>query len=89
MRTGREMFEPDLIAQLAAELQHSEQSRVQVEHFSKRFPGMTIADGYAVSRAWVALKLAQGRTVRGHNVGFQTVADHRRSFFVEVELLHQ
>ena len=29
-------------------------SRVQVEHFSKRFPGMTIEDGYAVSRAWVA-----------------------------------
>ena len=45
------MFSQDLIARLAAELHESEKSRVQVEHFSRRFPGMTIEDGYAVSRA--------------------------------------
>jgi len=68
------MLEPHLITQLAAELQQSEQSRVQVEHFSRRFPGMTIEDGYAVSRAWVAMKLAQGRTVRGHKIGLTSRA---------------
>ena len=68
------MFDPSLIAQLAAELQQSEQSRVQVEHFSKRFPGMTIEDGYAVSRAWVAMKIAAGRTVRGHKIGLTSRA---------------
>ena len=54
------MFSDDLIAQLAAELHESEKSRVQIEHFSKRHPGMTIADGYAISRAWVAMKIAEG-----------------------------
>ena len=62
------------IQQLAAELDHSEKSRVQVEHFSKRFPGMTIEDGYAVSRAWVAMKIAAGRTVRGHKIGLTSRA---------------
>src|SRR3954465_10367727 len=68
------MFKPELIQQLAAELHASEQSRVQVEHFSKRFPGMTIEDGYAVSRAWVAPKIASGRTARGHKIGLTSRA---------------
>src|SRR6476660_8095040 len=68
------MFSDELIARLAAELHEAERSRVQVEHFSKRFPGMTIEDGYAVSRAWVAMKLAQGRTVRGHKIGLTSRA---------------
>lgn len=68
------MLSNDVIAQLAAELDASEKSRVQVEHFSNRFPGMTIEDGYAVSRAWVALKIAAGRTVRGHKIGLTSRA---------------
>jgi 2-oxo-hept-3-ene-1,7-dioate hydratase len=68
------MFSEDLIAQLAAELDVSEKSRVQVEHFSKRFPGMTVADGYAVSRAWVKMKLDQGRVMRGHKIGLTSRA---------------
>ncbi len=68
------MFDQQRIEQLAAELQQSEKTRVQVEHFSKRFPGMTIEDGYAVSRAWVKMKLAEGRTVRGHKIGLTSRA---------------
>jgi 2-oxo-hept-3-ene-1,7-dioate hydratase len=67
-------LEPALIDTLARELHHSERSRVQVEHFSKRHPGMTLEDGYAVSRAWVALKLAQGRRVIGHKIGLTSRA---------------
>lgn len=59
---------------LAAELHRSEQSRVQVEHFSKRFPGMTVDDGYQVSRAWVAMKIVEGRQVRGHKIGLTSRA---------------
>ena len=33
------MLAPNSSSQLAAELHESEKSRVQVEHFSKRFPG--------------------------------------------------
>ena len=73
------MFDKDLIDRLAAELHESERSRVQVEHFSKRFPGMTVEDGYAVSRAWVARKIAEGRTVRGHKIGLTSRAMQQAS----------
>jgi 2-oxo-hept-3-ene-1,7-dioate hydratase len=68
------MFSQDLIQQLAAELHESEKSRVQVEHFSKRFPGMTVEDGYAISRAWVARKIAEGRKPMGHKIGLTSRA---------------
>src|SRR3954464_3542089 len=73
------MFDAETIRQLAEELQRSEQSRVQVEHFSKRYPGMTIEDGYAVSRAWVAMKIAAGRKVRGHKIGLTSRAMQQAS----------
>ncbi|MES2052051.1 MULTISPECIES: 2-oxo-hept-4-ene-1,7-dioate hydratase [Polaromonas] len=73
------MFSPNLIAQLAAELHESEKKRVQVEHFSKRFPGMTIEDGYAVSRAWVQMKRDEGRVVRGHKIGLTSRAMQQAS----------
>lgn len=72
-------LDPTLIDTLARELQHSERSRVQVEHFSRRFPGMRIEDGYAVSRAWVALKLAEGRRVIGHKIGLTSRAMQQAS----------
>jgi len=68
------MLTPELISQLAAELHQSEKTRVQLEHFSKRFPEMTIEDGYAISRAWVRMKLAEGRTVKGHKIGLTSRA---------------
>ena len=68
------MFDDATIQQLARELHESEKSRRQVEHFSKRHPGMTIADGYAVSRAWVQMKIAEGRQVRGHKIGLTSRA---------------
>ena len=73
------MFPQDLIAQLANELDTSERTRVQVEHFSKRFPDMTIEDGYAVSRAWVAMKVARGARVRGHKIGLTSRAMQQSS----------
>ncbi|HYD78096.1 2-oxo-hept-4-ene-1,7-dioate hydratase [Ramlibacter sp.] len=73
------MLEPDLIQQLAAELHQSEKARSQVEHFSKRFPAMTIEDGYAVSRAWMAVKAAEGRKVIGHKIGLTSRAMQQSS----------
>src|SRR3954471_13951289 len=73
------MFDTDTIARLARELHESEKTRVQVEHFSKRFPGMTIEDGYTVSRAWVRMKLAEGRKVRGHKIGLTSRAMQQSS----------
>jgi 2-oxo-hept-3-ene-1,7-dioate hydratase len=73
------MFDQATIQQLARELHESERSRRQVEHFSRRHPGMTIEDGYAVSRAWVALKVAEGRQVRGHKIGLTSRAMQQSS----------
>ncbi|MDP2024442.1 MAG: 2-oxo-hepta-3-ene-1,7-dioic acid hydratase [Hydrogenophaga sp.] len=68
------MFSPELIAQLAAELQQSQRSRTPVEHFSKRHPGMTVDDGYRIGRAWVDLQKAEGRQVIGHKIGLTSRA---------------
>jgi 2-oxo-hept-3-ene-1,7-dioate hydratase len=68
------MLEDTLILDLAKELDASEKSRVQIEHFSKRFPQMTIDDGYRISRAWVTLKLAQGQSIKGHKIGLTSRA---------------
>ncbi|MBS3996372.1 MAG: 2-oxo-hepta-3-ene-1,7-dioic acid hydratase [Hydrogenophaga sp.] len=68
------MFDDTLIQQLAAELQQSQQTRTPVEHFSRRFPGMTIEDGYRIGRAWVDLEKAAGKQVIGHKIGLTSRA---------------
>ena len=73
------MLSPEVIEQLAKELNHAEKSRVQVEHFSKRFPEMTIEDGYRVNRAWMALKLSEGHKVIGHKIGLTSRAMQQAS----------
>lgn len=68
------MLDDRTIEALARELQQARKSRHQVRHFSSRFPGMTVADGYAVQRAWVALEMAEGRTIRGRKIGLTSRA---------------
>lgn len=68
------MFDNTLIQQLAAELQRSQQTRIPVEHFSKRHPDMTIEDGYRIGRAWVELQKAEGCKVIGHKIGLTSCA---------------
>jgi 2-oxo-hept-3-ene-1,7-dioate hydratase len=61
-------------AALARELHESERTRVQIRHFSRRFPSMTIEDSYAIQREWMKLKRAEGRTVVGHKIGLTSRA---------------
>ena len=68
------MLTSEQIDQLADELHQSETTRTPVEHFSKRFPVMTIEDGYRISRAWVARQIAEGRQVIGHKIGLTSRA---------------
>jgi 2-oxo-hept-3-ene-1,7-dioate hydratase len=68
------MFNDALIQQLAQELNEAEKSRVQIAHFSKRFAGMTIEDGYRINRAWMQLKLSHGHQVIGHKIGLTSRA---------------
>ena len=53
------MLAQDTIAALARELYTARKTRTPLRHFSKRFPQMTIEDGYAVQRTWVALEVAE------------------------------
>ncbi len=73
------MLSQATIKNLAAELDKAEKTRVQVEHFSKRHPGMTVEDGYAISREWVAAKIAAGRQPIGHKIGLTSRAMQQSS----------
>jgi 2-oxo-hept-3-ene-1,7-dioate hydratase len=73
------MLEEATIAALAAELHDAARRRVQVRHFSLRHPTMTIDDGYAVQRAWLAKRLAEGRVVRGRKIGLTSRAMQQAS----------
>jgi 2-oxo-hept-3-ene-1,7-dioate hydratase len=68
------MLDAALHTTLAHELQAAEHSRVQVEQFSRRHPGMTMADSYAIQREWVRLQGAAGRQVIGHKIGLTSRA---------------
>jgi len=68
------MLDTDTTTALARELQAARRDRVQLRHFSQRFPQMTVDDGYAVQRAWVALELAAGRTIKGRKIGLTSRA---------------
>src|SRR4029453_15518591 len=73
------MLAPDTIAALAAELHDAEKRRIQVRHFSKRHPQMTIEDGYAIQREWLKLRLAEGRVVKGRKIGLTSRAMQQAS----------
>jgi 2-oxo-hept-3-ene-1,7-dioate hydratase len=68
------MLDDATIAQLAIELEHAAKTRVQVEHFSKRYPQMTMQDGYRIARAWVQLQIAANSQVIGHKIGLTSRA---------------
>ena len=73
------MLDDATIAALAAELHDAQQRRVQVRHFSRRFPAMTLDDGYAIQRAWVQRRLAEGRVVKGRKIGLTSRAMQQAS----------
>lgn len=73
------MLSPDTIALLARQLYDARKTRTPLRHFSKQHPGMTIDDGYAIQRAWVALELADGRTIKGRKIGLTSRAMQQSS----------
>lgn len=68
------MLDHDTITTLARELKQARATRTPLRHFSARHPGMTIDDGYAIQRAWVAMELAEGRHIRGRKIGLTSRA---------------
>jgi len=76
-------LDPAIVASLAARLDEAERTRTQIGHFSLDHPDMTIEDGYAVQRAWVAHKMARGRRLIGHKIGLTSRAMQRSSNIAE------
>lgn len=68
------MLTQDQVKAAAARLEQAEKTRQQIRMISLDHPGMDMADAYAVQQAWIDMKKAQGRTIRGHKIGLTSKA---------------
>ena len=68
------MLPKDQIAQLAAQLQHAQQTRTPMAQPSAQWPELSVDEAYAISRAWGGLRRDQGRTLRGYKVALTSPA---------------
>ena len=68
------MLDTSTLTALARQLYEARKSRTPLRHFSAQHPGMTIEDGYAIQRAWVALEIADGRKIMGRKIGLTSRA---------------
>jgi 2-oxo-hept-3-ene-1,7-dioate hydratase len=58
----------------AASLHRAEQTRTQVRQLSITYPSITLDDAYAIQKAWIEIKVAEGRVVKGHKIGLTSKA---------------
>lgn len=73
------MLNQEIIEKSAERLYQAEKSTIQTRQISLDYPEMTIDDAYAIQRAGVALKLAEGRKVIGHKIGLTSRAMQQSS----------
>lgn len=67
------------IEEVARRIHEAERSHVQIRHLSLEFPDITIEDAYAIQRAWVQIKLAEGRVLKGRKIGLTSRAMQQAS----------
>jgi 2-oxo-hept-3-ene-1,7-dioate hydratase len=67
----------------ARSLAAAEQSRVCIPPLTATYPGMDIAAAYRIQQAWVDLKIATGRALKGHKIGLTSRAMQRLVDFNE------
>lgn len=72
-----------IIEELAERLDQAERAGTQIGQFSLEHREMTLEDGYAISRAWTAKKLAAGRRTIGHKIGLTSRAMQHSSNVTE------
>ncbi|WP_375415355.1 2-oxo-hept-4-ene-1,7-dioate hydratase [uncultured Bradyrhizobium sp.] len=64
----------DWIRLAAERLHEAEKTRTQIRQLSQDHPGITIDDAYAIQKAWVEIKVGEGRVVKGHKIGLTSKA---------------
>ncbi len=62
------------IARAAERLHQAEKTRVQIRQLSQDHPDITIDDAYAIQKAWIDIKVGEGRVIRGHKIGLTSKA---------------
>jgi 2-oxo-hept-3-ene-1,7-dioate hydratase len=65
---------PSDISNAAQALHRAEQTRVQIRQLSQQHPDITLEDAYAIQKAWIDLKVNEGRIIRGHKIGLTSKA---------------
>lgn len=68
------MLSQDVIAAAARRLHEAEKVRQPVRQISLDHPEITIPDAYAIQKAGIQLKLAEGQKIIGHKVGLTSRA---------------
>lgn len=73
------MLEKVDIEKLANKLYQAEIERKQISQISLDYPDLRIEDAYAIQKAWVDKKIADGRRVIGHKIGLTSRAMQQSS----------
>ena len=68
------MLSKELIESTARRFHEAEKSRQQIRQISLDYPDITIPDAYAIQKAWVDMKVAEGRKIVGHKIGLTSRA---------------
>ncbi|EJS87020.1 HpaH [Pasteurella multocida subsp. multocida str. Anand1_buffalo] len=68
------MLSEAIIQQAAQRLNEAEKTGTQISQFSLAYPEITIEDAYEIQKAWVAMKIAEGRVLKGHKIGLTSKA---------------
>ena len=73
------MLDEKTIRSLAARIEQARKTHELMRPVTAQFPEATIEDAYAIQRAWVALRLAEGHRVLGHKIGLTSKAMQSQS----------
>jgi 2-oxo-hept-3-ene-1,7-dioate hydratase len=68
------MLAPDRIAAAANKLYSAEKNRTQIAPLTLDHPDMDMDDAYAVQKAWVDRKIADGSSITGYKIGLTSRA---------------
>jgi 2-oxo-hept-3-ene-1,7-dioate hydratase len=62
------------IAEIAADHERARRTATPIDPVTRRHPGITLDDAYAIQAAWIDLQVAAGAAIRGHKIGLTSRA---------------